>query len=143
MVLLVISMNDEMLRLSLIDLMNNNLLNEFVNDVFDYDLKNNEYIYMQYKIVDNNIVINIYDNNCDNRFKAYIFTNSDFEKDDDNFYYININECYNEYKRKKKLNNLFLIGVLLKEKSNEEKKKIIDYIENNDIKNILLKHFTV
>ncbi len=143
MFLLVISMNDEMFRLSLIDLMNSNLLNEFVNSFFDYDLKDDEYIYMQYKIVDNNIVINIYDNNCDNRFKSYIFTNSVFENIDDGFYYININKCYSEYKRKKKLSNLFLIGVLLKEKSNEEKKKIINCVDNNDIKDILLKHFTV
>ena len=35
------------------------------------------------------------------------------------------------------------MGVLLKEKSNEEKKKIINCVDNNDIKDILLKHFTV
>ena len=46
-------MNDEMFRLSLIDITNNDLLNDFVNNIFDYDfdLKKGEYVYVQYKII--------------------------------------------------------------------------------------------
>ena len=135
-------MNDEMLRLSLIELMNKNLLNAFVNKIFDYNLKDDEYIYMQYKIVNDNIVLNIYDNSNANRFKAYIFTNDNIDNDKD-VYYINIDRCYDKYKNKKTRNKLDLLGALLKEKDNDEKKIIINYIDDNGIKNILLKHFTV
>ena len=55
-------MNDEMFRLSLIDITNNDLLNDFVNNIFgyDFDFDNEEYVYIQYKIVSKNIVLNIY-----------------------------------------------------------------------------------
>ncbi len=138
----VIGMNDEMLRLSLIELMNENLLNDFVNSIFKYRLKDGEYVYMQYKIVNDNIVLNIYDNSNANRFKAYIFTNENIDNDKD-VYYINIEECYHKYKNKGTRNKLNLLGALLKEQDNEEKKKIINYIDDNSMKNILLKHFTV
>ena len=57
-------MNDEMFRLALIDITNADLLNDFVNDIFgyDFDLRNEEYVYIQYKIVEDNIILNIYDN---------------------------------------------------------------------------------
>ena len=138
----VIGMNDEMLRLSLIELMNENLLNDFVNSIFKYRLKDGEYVYMQYKIVNDNIVLNIYDNSNANRFKAYIFTNENIDNDKD-VYYINIEDCYHKYKNKGTRNKLNLLGALLKEQDNEEKKKIINYIDDNSMKNILLKHFTV
>ena len=40
-------MNDEIFRLSLIDVMNEGLLNNFVNDIFgyDFDIKKEEYVY--------------------------------------------------------------------------------------------------
>jgi len=132
-----------MLRLSLIELMNEDLLNSFVNKVFNYHLNDGEYVYMQYKIVNDNIVLNIYDNNPINRFKAYIFTNSIIDNEIDDVYYINVEDCYKEYRNKGPNNKINLIGALLKEKDNEEKKKIINYIDDNGIKNILLKHFTV
>ena len=135
-------MNDDMLRLSLIELMNENLLNDFVNRIFKYRLKDGEYVYMQYKIVNDSIVLNIYDNSNSNRFKAYIFTNENIDNDKD-IYYINIEDCYDKYKNKGTRNKLNLLGALLKEKDNEEKKKIINYIDDNSMKNILLKHFTV
>lgn len=138
----VIGMNDEMLRLSLIELMNENLLNDFVNSIFKYRLKDGEYVYMQYKIVNDNIVLNIYDNSNANRFKAYIFTNENIDNDKD-VYYINIEDCYHKYKNKGTRNKLNLLGALLKEQDNDEKKKIINYIDNNAVKNILLKHFVV
>lgn len=136
-------MNDEMLRLSLIELMNEDLLNDFVNRVFKYRLREEEYVYMQYKIVNDNIVLNIYDNSNSNRFKAYIFTNDDINNDIKDVYYINIEKCYNKYKNKGTKNKLDLLGALLKEQDNDEKKRIINYIDNNSMKNILLKHFTV
>ena len=135
-------MNDEMLRLSLIELMNENLLNDFVNSIFKYRLKDGEYVYMQYKIVNDNIVLNIYDNSNANRFKAYIFTNENIDNDKD-VYYINIEDCYHKYKNKGTRNKLNLLDALLKEQNNNEKKKIINYIDNNAVKNILLKHFVV
>ena len=48
-------MIDEPFRLSLIEIMNNDLLNDFVNCIFDYNLKKDEYVYIQYKIVNGNI----------------------------------------------------------------------------------------
>ena len=123
----VIGMNDEMLRLSLIELMNENLLNDFVNSIFKYRLKDGEYVYMQYKIVNDNIVLNIYDNSNANRFKAYIFTNENIDNDKD-VYYINIEDCYHKYKNKGTRNKLNLLGALLKEQDNDEKKK---YEEKN------------
>ena len=65
-------MNDEMFRQSLIEITDNNLLNEFINNIFEYKLNDDEYVYIQYKIVNNNIVLNIFDNAIDNRFIAYI-----------------------------------------------------------------------
>ena len=67
-------MNDEIFRLSLIDVMNEGLLNDFVNDIFgyDFDIKKEEYVYIQYKILGDNIILNIYDNKNNNRFKARI-----------------------------------------------------------------------
>ena len=91
-------MNDEMFRLSLIDITNNDLLNDFVNNIFgyDFDFDNEEYVYIQYKIVSKNIVLNIYDNKNSNRFKAYIFTLNNINSDD-NSIYINVNDEYNKY----------------------------------------------
>ena len=134
-------MNDEMLRRSLIDIMNNDLLNDFVNRVFKYRLKDNEYIYMQYKLVNNNIVLNIYDNSRNNRFKAYIFSLDEFSNDDDNVMYININNCYKKYKDNKTKNKLYLLGALLISKEEKEKRDIIDSLFDNDIRNILISNF--
>ena len=138
---LVIDMNDEMFRLSLIDMMNSDLLNDFVNKFFNYHLKDGEYIYMQYKIVNSNIVLNIYDKRSINKFKAFVFTNEEFDNNTE-INYININDCYREYRNNKK-KKIYLLGALLKSNSNEEKIKIINYIDNTGIKNILLKHFTI
>lgn len=134
-------MNDEMLRRSLIDIMNNDLLNDFVNRVFKYRLKDNEYIYMQYKLVNNNIVLNIYDNSRNNRFKAYVFSLDEFSNDDDSVMYININNCYKKYKDNKTKNKLYLLGALLISKEEKEKRDIINSLFDNDIRNILISNF--
>lgn len=134
-------MNDEMLRRSLIDIMNNDLLNDFVNRVFKYRLKDNQYIYMQYKLVNNNIVLNIYDNSKNNRFKAFIFSLNEFNNDDYSVMYININDCYRKYKNNKTKNKLYLLGALLLSKEEKEKRDIINSLFDNEIKNILLNNF--
>ena len=134
-------MNDEMFRLSLIDITNNDLLNDFVNNIFgyDFDLKNEEYVYIQYKIVSENIVLNIYDNKNSNRFKAYIFTLNNINSDD-NSIYINVNDEYNKYKNGSK-NNLCLLSSLLVSKDNNEKKEIIESLFSGKIKDIFIHYF--
>lgn len=132
-------MNDEMLRLSLIEVTDNDLLNDFVNDVFGYNLKSDEYIYIQFKIVHDNIVLNFFDNSNNNRFKAYIFTEKDFDNGDENIVYINVRSCLLQYKNSN--NKLVLLGALLMSKDNDEKKEIIDSLFDNDIKKIFMKNF--
>ena len=133
-------MNDEMLRQSLIEITDNNLLNEFINEIFDYNLKDDEYVYIQYKIVNNSIVLNIYDNAKNNRFKAYIFTLDNIDNDDDTLY-INIKNCYKEYITSNTDNKLCLLGALLMTNKKDEKEDIINKLFNNKIKRILNKHF--
>lgn len=134
-------MNDEMFRLSLVDITNNDLLNDFVNNIFgyDFDLKNEEYVYIQYKIVSENIVLNIYDNKNSNRFKAYIFTLNNINSDN-NSIYINVNDEYNKYKNGSK-NNLCLLSSLLVSKDNNEKKEIIESLFSGKIKDIFIHYF--
>lgn len=116
-------MNDEIFRLSLIDVMNEGLLNNFVNDIFgyDFDIKKEEYVYIQYKVLGDNIILNIYDNKNNNRFKAYIFTMNDIDSDEDTKY-INVKEKYDKYKNGNK-EKITLIASLLLSKDNDEKKR--------------------
>ena len=116
-------MNDEIFRLSLIDVMNEGLLNDFVNDIFgyDFDIKKEEYVYIQYKVLGDNIILNIYDNKNNNRFKAYIFTMNDIDSDEDTKY-INVKEKYDKYKDGNK-EKITLIASLLLSKGNDEKKR--------------------
>ena len=132
-------MNDEMFRLSLIDITNNDLLNDFVNNIFGYDFKKNEYVYIQYKIVSDSIILNIFDNKKSNRFKAYIFTLNNINSDD-NSIYINVNDEYNKYMNGSK-NNLCLLSSLLVSKDNNEKKEIIESLFSGKIKDIFIHYF--
>ena len=134
-------MNDEMFRLSLIDITNNDLLNDFVNNVFgyDFDLKKEEYVYIQYKVISGNIILNIYDNKNSNRFKAYIFTLNNI-KSDDNSIYINVNNEYDKYKIGSK-NCLCLLTSLLISKNSNEKKEIIESLFSGKIKDIFSHYF--
>ena len=133
-------MSDEPFRLYLIKIMNNDLLNDFVNCIFDYNLKKDEYVYIQYKIVNGDIILNIFDNSEDNRFKAYIFTNNTTDTQDDDIIYVNVGTCYQEYKNGNK-NKLILLGALLKSDNKDEKKEIIKSLFDNNIKNILIDNF--
>ena len=58
----------EIFRQILITLMNEGYLNDFISIVFNYNLKENDFIFAQYKIIDNNIILDIFDNNKKNRF---------------------------------------------------------------------------
>ena len=91
-------MNDECFRLSLIDIMHAGLLNDFVNLIFDYNLKNDEEVYIQYKIASGNIILNIFDNCNNNRFNGYIFSNNNFIDDKNSITCIDVNEAYKKYK---------------------------------------------
>ena len=134
-------MNDEMFRLALVDITNADLLNDFVNDIFgyDFDLRNEEYVYIQYKIVDNNIILNIYDNKNSNRFKAYIFTLNDIDSDGTSRY-INVKKEYDKYKKGNK-DKLCLLSSLLFTKDNNEKIEIINSLFSGKIKDIFSHYF--
>ena len=134
-------MNDEIFRLSLIDVMNEGLLNDFVNDIFgyDFDIKKEEYVYIQYKILGDNVILNIYDNKNNNRFKAYIFTMNDIDNDEDTKY-INVKEEYDKYKNGNK-EKITLIASLLLSKNNNEKKEIIESLFSGKIKDIFSHYF--
>ena len=134
-------MNDEMFRLGLIDITNADLLNDFVNDIFgyDFDLRNEEYVYIQYKIVDNNVILNIYDNKNSNRFKAYIFTLNDIDSDGTSRY-INVKKEYDKYKNGNK-DKLCLLSSLLFTKDNNEKIEIINSLFSGKIKDIFSHYF--
>ena len=135
-------MNDEMFRLSLIDVMNANLLNGLVNTIFGYDFNENEYVYIQYKLINGNVVLNIFDNKDSNRFKAYIFCNNDIANDDNDSFYINVDEAYKRFlENNGKNDNVSLIGALLVSKDNNEKREIIDSLFDATTRDIFYKHF--
>ena len=134
-------MNDEMFRLSLIEIMNMDLLNDFVNKIFGYKLGDNEFVYIQYKIVRGNVVLNIFDNTKRNRFRAFIFTLDDISSDEDSTY-INVNDCYNRWKDSKTKKKTYLLGALLYSTKNIEKKEIIESLfDDIKIKYVLYKYF--
>ena len=134
-------MNDEMFRLSLIEIMNMDLLNDFVNKIFGYKLGDNEFVYIQYKIVRGNVVLNIFDNTKRNRFRAFIFTLDDISSDEDSTY-INVKDCYNRWKDSKTKKKTYLLGALLYSTKNIEKKEIIESLfDDIKIKYVLYKYF--
>ncbi len=134
-------MNDEMFRLALIDITNDDLLNDFVNDIFEYDfdLKKEEYVYIQYKVVGDNIILNIYDNKNSNIFKAYIFTLNDIDSNG-NSRYINVKKEYDKYKNDNK-DKLCLLSSLLFTKDDNEKIEIINSLFSGKIKDIFSHYF--
>lgn len=138
---MVIYMNDEAFRLSLIDITNLDLLNDFVNYIFEYDFvfDNGEYVYIQYKIVNDNIVLNIYDNKDSNRFKAYIFTLSDITNDDSSTY-INVKKEYDKYLNGD-MSNICLLSSLLFSNNNDEKRDIIEHLFTGKIKETFSHYF--
>ena len=130
-----------MFRLALIDITNDDLLNDFVNDIFEYDfdLKKEEYVYIQYKVVGDNIILNIYDNKNSNIFKAYIFTLNDIDSNG-NSRYINVKKEYDKYKNDNK-DKLCLLSSLLFTKDDNEKIEIINSLFSGKIKDIFSHYF--
>lgn len=134
-------MNDEMFRLSLIEIMNMDLLNDFVNKIFGYRLGDNEFVYIQYKVVNGNVVLNVFDNAKKNRFRAFVYTLDNIVSDDDTMY-INIKDCYDKWKNSKTKKRLYLLGALLYSINNQEKKEIIESLfDDVKIKYVLYKYF--
>ena len=117
------------------------LLNDFVNKIFGYRLGDNEFVYIQYKIVNYNIVLNVFDNAKKNRFRAFIYTLDNIDSDDDTMY-INVKECYNKWKHNKTKKRLYLLGALLYCTNNQEKREIIESLfDDVKIKYVLYKYF--
>ena len=130
-----------MLRLSLIEIMNMDLLNDFVNRIFGYRLGNNEFVYIQYKIVKGNVVLNVFDNTKKNRFRAFIYTLDNIDSDV-NTMYINVKKCYDKWINNKTKKKLYLLGALIYSNNNQEKKEIIESLfDDVRIKYVLYKHF--
>ena len=89
--------------------------------------------------IGDNIILNIYDNKNNNRFKAYIFTMNDIDSDEDTKY-INVKEKYDKYKNGNK-EKITLIASLLLSKDNDEKKEIIESLFSGKIKDIFSHYF--
>ena len=110
----------EVLRLILLELEKEGLLNKFVNIVFNYKLKDGDYIYIQYKVANGNITLNIFDNNDVNQFNGYVFLdedNSDYIKsevvDNTSINFVYLKRCLKLYHDSRKQDNLVLFGVWL------------------------------
>ena len=118
----------EILRQSLIKLMNLGLLNEFTKIVFNYELKDNDNIYIQYKIANDNITINIFDNINENRFNGYVFldeNNDSYIKtrttDSTSINFIYLKKCKQLYLEDNNQNNLILFSAWLKDENTLDK----------------------
>ena len=130
----------EIFRQVLIKLMENGLLNEFISIVFDYDLEENDFIYAQYKLVNKEIVLEIFDNNKVNRFNVYVFVENSKDKyidknNDENtsITYLYLDNCYKKYKDKKNVSNIIKLASVFRVKSEQEFKELINGIFNKDI----------
>ena len=122
----------EIFRQILIKLMEEGLLNDFISITFNYNLKENDFIFAQYKIIDKNIMLDIFDNNKKNRFNAYIFVeDSDnilLEKEinkDASITYLYIDNCYKKYKKNKKISNLLKLAASFRVKDINELNNLI------------------
>lgn len=134
----------EIFRQILITLMNEGHLNEFISVTFNYNLEDNDFIYAQYKIIDNNVILDIFDNNVKNRFNAYIFVEDSedilIEKEvnqDASITYLYIDNCYKKYKEKKRLSNLLKLASSFRVKDLEEFKDLIKGMYPKEIEKII------
>lgn len=136
--------NKEIFRLVLINLMNEGLLNKFLNIVFNYNLTENEYIYAQYKIVNKELILDIFDSSKNKRFDVYIFKEngmlSPVETSKDNvssINYVDIETCYNAFIKGNKLTNIIRLGASLKVKNIQEFNKLIDGLFPEEINKLI------
>lgn len=134
----------EIFRQVLIKLMNEGYLNDFISIVFNYNLEENDFIYAQYKIIDNNVILDIFDNNKKNRFNAYIFVEDSknilIEKEvniDACITYLYIDNCYKKYKEKKTLSNLLKLAASFRVKNMEELNNLIQNVFPKEIEKII------
>lgn len=134
----------EIFRQILINLMNKGYLNEFISITFNYNLEDNDFIYAQYKIIDNNVMLDIFDNNKENRFNAYIFVEDSenilIEKEinkDASITYLYIDNCYKKYKEKKRISNLLKLSASFRVKDIKELKNLIKNMYPKEIENII------
>lgn len=134
----------EVFRQVLIKLMENGLLNEFISIVFDYNLEENDFIYAQYKLVNKEIVLEIFDNNKVNRFNVYVFVENSKDKyieknNDENtsITYLYLDNCYKKYKEEKNVSNIIKLASVFRVKSEQEFKELINGIFNKDIEKII------
>lgn len=134
----------EIFRQVLIKLMNKGYLNDFISIVFNYNLEENDFIYAQYKIIDNNVILDIFDNNKKNRFNAYIFVEDSqnilIEKEvniDTCITYLYIDNCYKKYKEKRTLSNLIKLAASFRAKNKEELNNLIQNIFPKEIEKII------
>lgn len=134
----------EVFRQVLIRLMEKGLLNDFISIVFDYNLEENDFIYAQYKLVNKEIVLEIFDNNKVNRFNVYVFVENSKDKyieknNDENtsITYLYLDNCYKKYKDKKNVSNIIKLASAFRVKSEQEFKELINGIFNKDIEKII------
>lgn len=134
----------EIFRQVLIKLMNEGYLNDFISIVFNYNLEENDFIYAQYKIIDNNVILDIFDNNKKNRFNAYIFVEDSqdilIEKEvniDACITYLYIDNCYKKYKEKKTLSNLLKLASSFRVENTKEFNDLIKNIFPKEIEKII------
>ena len=134
----------EIFRQILIKLMNKGYLNDFISIVFNYNLEENDFIYAQYKIIDNNVILDIFDNNKKNRFNAYIFVEDSqnilIEKEvniDTCITYLYIDNCYKKYKEKRTLSNLIKLAASFRVKNTEELNDLMKNMFPKEIEKII------
>lgn len=139
---------NDILKKILLELIDNNLLNEFINIIFNYKLKNDDIVYIQYKIVKEELILDIFDNSENRKFNVYVFKKGNrknpieiIKEQSTSINYINMNACYKEYKKNNKTTNIIKLGALFKVKNKEEFNEIINNIfpKEINIKNIIKK----
>ncbi len=135
----------EIFRQVLIRLMNESLLNDFLSIVFNYNLNEKDFVYAQYKIINGEVILDIFDNNKKNRFNAYIFsyannTNNLIEKEinkNTTITHLYVNNCYKKFKEGNTISNIIKLAASLKIIKKEEFDKIIKGIFPLKIENII------
>lgn len=135
---------NDILKKILLELIDNNLLNEFINIIFNYKLKNDDIVYIQYKIVKEELILDIFDNSENRKFNVYVFKKGNrknpieiIKEQSTSINYINMSACYKEYKKNNKTTNIIKLGALFKVKNKEEFNEIINNIFPKEINTII------
>lgn len=122
---------------------NKDLFNQFIIDLFDYNLLDFNSLIIRYKF-DNGLIIDIFDYKEDNKFTRYIFTESN-DYDDIIDYnvvqkVINIKDYYINFKKDNKFS---LFSSLFYEKDINIIKNNLNILFDNRIINIIMKHLKI